>query len=250
LDEIERLRELERQPVLQAEVFPAGAEQNSSPAKEPNPQPTEKIFCATRRHRIILILSGSIMVVALILGLVFGLDGDPNPMPSELPTPVPETPTPSPTTLPPTSMPPTTLLDPTTMAPIVTEQTPSPTNSRFELFWNTLFPVSGEALNDESTPQYETLRWLAYNDTLGLPAEDDASKELVERYVIALLYFSTNGAGWDQDYKFLQGPSICDWNDFDTTSGVNCDSDGYVSGIRLGTFVVDSCHNASQTYKS
>jgi hypothetical protein len=49
----------------------------------------------------------------------------------------------------------------------------------------------------------------------------------LERFVVALLYFSTKGETWDDSSKFLSAMSICGW------SGVSCDISMVVIDISL-----------------
>jgi len=57
-----------------------------------------------------------------------------------------------------------------------------------------LLPVSGlPALTDPSTPQYASAQWLIDDDARYLCPEDPT---LIQRYILAVIYFSTEGAGW------------------------------------------------------
>jgi hypothetical protein len=56
--------------------------------------------------------------------------------------------------------------------------------------------VGAEALQDESSPQSQALSWLANEDPALLELDSTTPIGiLVERYVLALLYFATNGEG-------------------------------------------------------
>jgi hypothetical protein len=77
---------------------------------------------------------------------------------------------------------------------------------------------------DPFTPQHDALDWLANDD--GKKAEPlvDPNKQVtIERYVMALLYFSTNGKSWGGNFSFLLPSSVCEWNDGDEVGGVVCD---------------------------
>lgn len=84
----------------------------------------------------------------------------------------------------------------------------------------------GASFDDQESPHYKALEWLALNDTLQL-SED--SPFLKERYVVALLYFATRGEDWTHNYGFLSNSSVCTWNDgnpdLDYRQGVSCDGD-------------------------
>jgi hypothetical protein len=92
------------------------------------------------------------------------------------------------------------------------------------------------------TPQYKAMYWLANEDSWGL--EDRTPEMLIERYVLALVYYSTEGPKWKEQYSFLEPTSICTWNDgtsvwasntswFDG-AGVYCGENERVEEIWLG----------------
>jgi hypothetical protein len=43
------------------------------------------------------------------------------------------------------------------------------------------------------------------------PSENDESYEFVTRYVMAVLYYATNGKSWQYDMNFLSEKVTCDW---------------------------------------
>ena len=55
---------------------------------------------------------------------------------------------------------------------------------------------------------------------------DTTQASVSQRYIVALLYFSTGGPGWNNQYGFLGGAE-CDWN------GVLCE-DRAITTIELG----------------
>ena len=42
-------------------------------------------------------------------------------------------------------------------------------------------------------------------------AKEDAAFRVRQRYVLAVLYMSTDGEGWDEQYYFLSYHDVCDW---------------------------------------
>ncbi|KAL3906973.1 MAG: hypothetical protein SGILL_009061, partial [Bacillariaceae sp.] len=85
---------------------------------------------------------------------------------------------------------------------------------RQEQFRAVLGSLSGfNELNDFSTPQYQALHWMANEDELGLDPATSEYAVIIERYVAALVYFSTNGKQWTNQFNFLSSVSICEWND-------------------------------------
>jgi len=87
-----------------------------------------------------------------------------------------------------------------------------------------LATISGmHALVDVTTSQYKAACWLIYDDVKNLNA---SSTNLVQRYVLGLLYTSTNGPSWYISDSFLSGKDECNWY------GVAC-SNKRVSQLRL-----------------
>jgi hypothetical protein len=90
--------------------------------------------------------------------------------------------------------------------------------------------VSGaEALRDASSPQFRALRWLANDDPMVLDL--DSTPTLVERYILAVLYFATSGDGWGDQHNFLSATSVCEWN-IDLIGAV-CNEDDLVVNLDL-----------------
>jgi hypothetical protein len=91
--------------------------------------------------------------------------------------------------------------------------TPQPS---IEIFRDALFPILGERLDDEGSPQFKALKWIANED----PA---TTIEIInQRYVAAALYFALGGENWIEKCNFLTEDPVCSWNQED--SGVICDS--------------------------
>jgi hypothetical protein len=62
--------------------------------------------------------------------------------------------------------------------------------------------VSGaEALQDESSPQFRALPWLANDDSMVLDL--DSTRTLVERYVLSVLYFATTSERNSNPFGYL-----------------------------------------------
>lgn len=82
------------------------------------------------------------------------------------------------------------------------------------------------------SPQYQALHWIANIDTVQRSISDPL---LIQRYVLAVLYFATGGhtKHWAKQMEWLQPIHECDWKD---EGGVrSCDSDKYVVDISLCT---------------
>ena len=91
--------------------------------------------------------------------------------------------------------------------------------------------VSDNALfNNPLTPQAKALDWIVDHDPLKV-CRDDSSCQPLQRYILALFYFTTNGGDWDQcndprgkkknnreSVAWLKGSQECNWY------GVKCSS--------------------------
>lgn len=76
-------------------------------------------------------------------------------------------------------------------------------------------------VNDTTSPQFEALQWLS-TESYHMTLSDD---RLVQRFVLATLYFAANGPGWSFGQSWLSATNECDdW--FPT--GLQCDD---VSGM-------------------
>jgi hypothetical protein len=85
--------------------------------------------------------------------------------------------------------------------------------------------ADAEALQDESSPQFLALRWLANND---LDLDSMPTVILVERYVLAVFFFATSADGGLNVLNFLTVSSVCEW------TGVFCNGDDLVVALLLG----------------
>ncbi len=56
--------------------------------------------------------------------------------------------------------------------------------------------------------------------------------EILERYVLAVLYFATSGEGWLNVLNFLSSSSVCTRSN--GGKGVSCDQDDLVVALLLG----------------
>jgi len=58
---------------------------------------------------------------------------------------------------------------------------------------------------------------------------------IVERYILALLYYSLSGKAWIDDLRFLSSYSVCEWPDADllNRNGVECNKERYVKSIKI-----------------
>jgi hypothetical protein len=106
--------------------------------------------------------------------------------------------------------------------PTPTTPAPTPPSSLVEML-STASLDGGEALLTLSTPQNEALNWLASNTNL-----DSYSDETrIQRYVLATLYYSTNGDSWTNNTGWLSDSDECGWYN-GAAGGELCSSQGRV----------------------
>lgn len=129
-----------------------------------------------------------------------------------------------------------------------------------------LAPISGPAgarvfdrsATDFSMDRISALEWTV-DDLSGLVFEEDSSSprvsipewKILQRYVLALLYFTTDGRGWDIQAQFLSKEHECSWNEATPRTwisedavlkstneviGVSCNEMGFVEGLKLRKF--------------
>jgi len=87
--------------------------------------------------------------------------------------------------------------------------------------------VENPVLRDATTPQGRAFEWILHTDVAQL---DALNAQLVERYVIAVLYFAFSGIGWISSEQWLSKKPICNWQ------GITCTAtqDGtHVTRIQL-----------------
>jgi len=115
---------------------------------------------------------------------------------------------------------------PPTAAPIMWEGQPENLSS----WLATLSRVTDPSTFVAGAAQTSALQWISTVDSQQL---DLNSTDLTERYIAAVLYFATSGEKWSSQYNFLNGDSICSWND-GGGNGIGCDGNERVSTIFIG----------------
>lgn len=104
---------------------------------------------------------------------------------------------------------------------------------RYQLFIAALEPLTGRTLTTAGSPEEQALYWLSYKDPKAIDPRTNIDK-ITQRFVLATLYFATNGDGWAKSCSFLSYMDECDWNDKDGGElGVKCNSEGFVEDIAL-----------------
>ena len=118
-------------------------------------------------------------------------------------------------------------------------------NARSRAIWNLAVSVSvsgSNSLNEMSSPVFKAYDWMLRNDSISL--QETSSEMLKERFVLAILYFATGGAQWNQKLNFLSAENICNWNNsgekHDLSVGVFCDGQSRTKQIYLGKLILGS----------
>lgn len=197
--------------------------------------PTTK---ARRSRRCIFVF---LLLLALILGLSFGLAGSKDegqgnvealqtPAPAGSPTL--DFPTsgdaPSLTpTLRPTLRPPS---ESTSTIPSYAPTTFGTLNPTTDKFNNTdrgladlvleAWPILIEAIKEDSSPQLRALEWLSSDTRL----DTYSTQQKLQRFALATFYFSAGGAMWARDDGWLSADNECTW--FSSSGTPPCDQDG------------------------
>ena len=88
-----------------------------------------------------------------------------------------------------------------------------------------------DLLDDASSPQNRALRWITDEDEAALVETNPP--RIKQRYILAVLYFATNGDSWSNKFNWLSKDHECDWNgvgydkinDAEAEQGVFCSDD-------------------------
>ena len=95
-------------------------------------------------------------------------------------------------------------------------------------------------LRDRSAPQYNAFSWLVDKDNRQLQVDDP---DLVQRYIMALLWFSTGGSNWKESTSlgWLSSTHECDWKKMDSggIGVVSCNEQMQATKLDLGEFFGD-----------
>lgn len=95
-------------------------------------------------------------------------------------------------------------------ATVAQSPTPSPTTQEFASLKSLIESVSfdgGASLANSSSPQFKALAWLEGNQNL----EEYPDWRRIQRYVLAVFYYSTNGNEWSQSAGWLSDDDECTW---------------------------------------
>lgn len=91
--------------------------------------------------------------------------------------------------------------------------------------------VSSEGLHEIDSPQYKAREYIMRSDTLKLtPSETVSDSRIIQRYVLAVFYYSTNGPdSWaENNWLFDDECENLYW------TGISCNDEGQVRAIAFG----------------
>jgi hypothetical protein len=74
--------------------------------------------------------------------------------------------------------------------------------------------------DEPTSPQSLALEWLLLDQTSIAAYMESSFAIVLQRYVLAVLYYSTNGPEWKIDYPFLEDTQICDWKTYQLFIGI------------------------------
>jgi hypothetical protein len=91
---------------------------------------------------------------------------------------------------------------------------------------------------DPTSPQSLALNWLVNEDEAGIDLDADVVRRET-RYVLAVLYYATDGElWWKEEFGFLSESHECEWTiqEDDSEQGVFCDEDLNVVNLTIGEY--------------
>jgi hypothetical protein len=93
--------------------------------------------------------------------------------------------------------------------------------------------VSDKALfRDRKSPQAQALKWMKRDKIVMSP--DRSTLDLLQRYALAVVFYSTGGPTWNWSGPYLSSKDVCSWNKGSEDYGVYCRADGEsVDELRL-----------------
>ncbi|KAL3936587.1 MAG: hypothetical protein SGBAC_008128, partial [Bacillariaceae sp.] len=105
-------------------------------------------------------------------------------------------------------------------------------------------PYSGDGSDGSSFYLGKALEWMLEEDQQYYPIGRTMPNILLERFLLAAMYFATNGPNWKYEWEeerstlsvnFLKSTSVCEWvgEDYMDDQGVFCDENSRVTEIHV-----------------
>ena len=104
--------------------------------------------------------------------------------------------------------------------------------------------TSMEDFEEEGSPQSKAANWMAAFDRMEVPVPEEYTpySEFIQRYALAVFFYSTNGSEWDEGLKFLSSEHECGWYETkemmdhvwqEVAVGVSCDESLLVRSLYI-----------------
>jgi len=108
-----------------------------------------------------------------------------------------------------------------------TDTTPqdSTDSSKLKNIFATVSDIS--LLEAKHTDQFKAFMWMTSIDPSPLEVDTTPHSIILQKYIMALMYISTNGREWKNQYSYLTEASVCDWE------GLACNDGGEIVSITL-----------------
>lgn len=118
---------------------------------------------------------------------------------------------------------------------------------------NIIILSGSDNLQESSSPQYMAACWTLNDDpyltqysNTTVTKTSDAERRMMQRYILAVFYFSTNGQKWKKDLNFLSSKSECEWYQDKIfgfiTVGAQCDENSHISSLLFCKFIkISTC---------
>jgi len=101
-----------------------------------------------------------------------------------------------------------------------------------------------KALADYESAQYKAACWVLHDDPFFYENSlelENRKERMMQRYLLALFFFTMGPEKWNDHFYFLSSKSECDWNQVERDEsgqqvfiGIGCDENDYVIAIKLG----------------
>ena len=116
-----------------------------------------------------------------------------------------------------------------TAAPIeLPPQDVTPDSEKIEKLKGILATVSDiNLLETRHTNQFKAFMWMAKKDPAPMNLDTTPRRLISQKYIMTLMYVSTNGRDWKKQNSYLSDSSLCDWG------GLKCDDAGDIVSIDL-----------------
>lgn len=128
-------------------------------------------------------------------------------------------------------------------------------NAKMNVMTQIILFSGAEKLRDITTPQYRAACWIVYDDMF-LEEElknsnsnsngnnatlivQRITRNVIQRYIMALFYFATSPEDWIDHLHFLSSKSVCDWNYIyrdGYTRGVICNTDRNIISMNFSEY--------------